>query len=231
MKNFKFITFATDNYVKPRMRLVDELSNSGVKNIKVYGKEDISNEFLMENYKIFKYRRGYGYWIWKPFLILKSLLESDENDVIIYIDSTDLPKDSFYSFINDHFKDNDYLLFNNLRHESHDVWTKKDCFVLMDCDTEKFHNQVQLEAGVLGFRKTKFNIDLIKEWLYYCKNENIVTDLPNTCGLSNHKNFIEHRHDQSILTNLSIKYNLKKNESSNDLVEYNNGILQKMIYN
>ena len=229
--NFKFITFATDNYVKPRTHLVEILSNSGIKNIEIYNKEDISNEFLTENHKIFKYGRGYGYWLWKPYLILKSLLESNENDIVIYLDSNDLPKNRFFSFIENHFENNDYLLFNNLRHESHDVWTKKDCFVLMNCDSEDFHNQVQLEAGVLGFRKTVSNLKLIEEWLDYCRNENIVTDLPNICGYPNHKNFIEHRHDQSILTNIAIKYNLKKVDSSSDLIEYNCGFLQKMIYN
>ena len=29
--------------------------------------------------------KGYGYWIWKPFLIWKTLQEMDEGDILLYI--------------------------------------------------------------------------------------------------------------------------------------------------
>jgi len=51
-------------------------------------------------------------------------------------------------------------------------------------------------------------MQLVQEWLKYAQLENVLTDIPNTCGLPNYKNFKEHRHDQSIFTNLLIKYNI-----------------------
>lgn len=229
MLNYKIITFANNNYRKSRDILVNEIEKLGFHHIITYNENDLSQDFINKNSQLFSYGRGYGYWVWKPYLIKKTLEESNDNDVIIYIDSTDLPKIRFKDFLNQHFEKNDILLFNNIRHESHDRWTKKDCFVLMNCDDDKYHNRIQLEAGVIGVKKTIFNIELLTEWLDYCCNINIVTDEPNVCGQPNHPTFIEHRHDQSILTNLSIKYDLKPVDSSDDLVQYNHGFLQKLI--
>lgn len=228
-QNIKIITFANDSHKICRDTLVDELKKIGYNNVITYDENDISNQFKIKNSKLFSYKRGFGYWVWKPYFIKKTLEELNDDEILVYIDSTDLPKSKFFDLLSNHFKTNDILLFNNIRHEKHDTWTKKDCFVLMDCDHDKYHNRVQLEAGVIGMKKTDFNIKLVTEWLNYCTNLNIVTDLPNICNKPNHKHFIEHRHDQSILTNLSIKYDIQPIDSSNELIEYNFHGLQKLI--
>lgn len=231
MTNFKYkiITFANNTHKICRDELISELKKIGFTDVISYDENDISEDFKNQNSKLFSYSRGYGYWVWKPYLIKKTLENSKDDEIIVYIDSTDLPKKEFVNFLDKHFISNDILLFNNIRHEKHDVWTKSDCFVLMDCDDEKFHNQIQLEAGVIGMKKTKFNLDLTEEWLNYCCNINIVTDEPNICGKPNHSSFIEHRHDQSILTNLRYKYNLISVDSSENLVQYNFSKLQRLI--
>lgn len=38
-------------------------------------------EFMMSN------RRGYDFWLWKPYVILSTLQDSEPNDVIIYMDA------------------------------------------------------------------------------------------------------------------------------------------------
>ncbi len=203
----KIITFANNNYIRHRKRLVSKIKELNFKGeIISYGDKDLDLEFREKHKSLLSFNRGYGYWIWKPYLILKTLLESNENDIIIYIDSADVPSSIFFDFIINHFENNEILLFNS--GNLHDLYTKKDCFILMNCDDAKYHNQIQLEAGTLAVKKTEFNINLMSEWLKYCSDIFIVTDLPNSCGLPNHKDFIEHRHDQSILTNLSIKYKI-----------------------
>ena len=42
----------------------------------------------------------------------------------------------------------------------------------------------------------------------YCADERCVSDIPNQCGLENLDGFQDHRHDQSIITLLQLKYNL-----------------------
>ena len=91
----------------------------------------------------------------------------------------------------------------------------------MGCDEKKYHDHVQLEAGVLGLKKTKFTKNLISEWFEYAKNKNILTEIPNIGGQPNLPTFREHRYDQSILTNLSIKYNLNSFRFPLHVIKYN----------
>ena len=87
-------------------------------------------------------------------------------------------------------------------------WTKRDCFELMNAYTEKYHNAIQVEAGIIVCKKTKFSLDAMSIWLEYCKIPQIITDMPNTCGKDNLPGFQDHRHDQSILTNIMIDLQL-----------------------
>lgn len=217
----KIITFANNNYIRPRKLLVSKIKDMNFEcSLISYGKKDLDSEFREKHKSLLSLKRGYGYWIWKPYLILKTLLQSNENDIIIYIDSTDVPSPIFFDSVITHFENNDILLINT--GHLHDEYTKRDCFILMNCDDEKYHNQIQLEAGILAVRKTEFNIKLLREWLKYCSNIFVVTDLPNSKGFPNYKGFKEHRHDQSILTNLSIKYNIPSIYINNiELVEFN----------
>ncbi len=36
---------------------------------------------------ILKNKRGYGYWVWKPYLISKILKEINDNDILLYLDA------------------------------------------------------------------------------------------------------------------------------------------------
>jgi hypothetical protein len=49
----------------------------------------------------------------------------------------------------------------------------------------------------------------------------ILNDKPNISSLKNKNNFKEHRHDQSIFTNLVIKNKLQTHFLTKDLIKYN----------
>ncbi len=187
---------------------------------------DLSDEFKNEYSHILKYRKCYGYCIWKPHIILQELEKLKDNEILFYVDSTDLPKKPLFDFMNEYFKTNSLLLFN--RGYNHGEWTKRDTFILMDCDFSNFHGSVQLEAGVIALKKTNENISLMKEWFEHCTDIRKVSDEPNTCGLNNLNNFKEHRHDQSILTNLSLLKGIISYNFNSDYIQYNYN--QPLIY-
>ena len=111
---------------------------------------------------------------------------------------------NFNKAIEKDFQNRDYMVRFSIQEQK--KYTKADCFVYMDCLNPKFFNAFQVEAGLLGFRKTDSNIKFITEWLDYAKDERILTDIPNQSYVKNSKSFIDHRHDQSILNNLLVKY-------------------------
>ena len=98
----------------------------------------------------------------------------------------------------------------------------------MNCDSPKFYDTVQLEAGVIALKKTDENINLIDEWFIHCTDPRKITDEPNTCGLENVNSFREHRHDQSILTNISIQKEIISYNFNTDYIQYN--YHQPLIY-
>lgn len=215
----KILTFAKGNFIESQQKLKNHLVSIGLLNQKHITDKDLPESFLSEHSDILSLKKGYGYWIWKPFIILNELQKLNDDEILIYIDSTDIPEKIFFDIVLDHFNNNDLLLIN--RGYKHGEWTKRDCFVLMDCDNDSYYNSVQLEAGIMALKKNGFNINLIKEWFEFMKDEKILTDIPNTCGLPNLPNFKDHRHDQSILTNLSIKHNLKSLNFLNYVIKYN----------
>lgn len=216
------LTYSDENYLNEQERL-KKLSINLFDNIIEKNRLDlIKTDFYIKNKKILDQKRGGGFWLWKPFFIYEELKKLKNDDIIIYIDCGDVFVDGFYQYINEHFKNNDFLLiegyFKNYQ------YTKKDCFVMMKCDSDYYWSSSQLEAGVCGFKKTEKTMKFLEEWLYFCLNENILTDLPNICGLKNLNGFIDHRHDQSILTNLCLKYNINQVSEIKRYIYYNKTI-------
>ena len=217
--NIKIVTFSNGRFNESKHKLYSHLDSLGIKSKVALSDENLDNEFKNEYKDILKEHRGFGYWCWKPYIILNELKKLGKDEILCYIDSTDLPENNFFNFLIKHFEENDYLLVN--RGYNNGVWTKRDCFFFMGCDEEKYYSSVQLEAGLVCFKNNEKNIKLIEEWLSFCKDRRVVTDDPNVCGLPNLKNFIDHRHDQSILTNLAIKYGLNNYYLNDSFVKYN----------
>jgi hypothetical protein len=205
-----FVTYSDSNYRNQQERL-DKKAKDTFK-LNSYSREWlITTDFYTEFKHILDLPRGGGYWLWKPFIILNTLDKMEYGDILFYLDSGDDFNDGLLGFLNHYFSDSSINSLLTYGGQNKQRWyTKRDTFTLMDCDETKYHEHVQLEAGMVCLRKTDTNIELVKEWLKYCGNENIITDIENISG-NNLDGFIDHRHDQSVLTNLAIRYNLNIN--------------------
>lgn len=73
-------------YKKSLERLKTEAIDFGFKSkqIHIYTKDNISAEF----FKTFKCNttRGYGYWMWKPYIILDVMSKIPVSDIVLYMD-------------------------------------------------------------------------------------------------------------------------------------------------
>ena len=171
-----------------------------------YGPNDIDINFKEKNKDILSKKRGNGYWLWKPYFILKTLKEKlDEGDYLIYTDAGIL------------YMNSTYLIINFLKKQNAEMWmfryyypekkyTKRDAFILLGADLPFYTDTYQYMAGVQVYKKSKFTEKFLEEVLYYSQDKRIITDQPNTLGLKNYKEFIDNRHDQSILSILIKKY-------------------------
>jgi len=165
-----------------------------------------NSEFYIENKKILDLERGAGYWLWKPYLILEAMKTIRDGDIVFYIDCGDMFLKTITSYTTPILEKECCLLLGGgfLQKD----WTKRDCFYYMSCDSKDYLDVIQLEAGVQFWKKTSKSIQVLEEQIKFCKDHRILTDASNECGLPNYMGFKDHRHDQSVLTNLFVKYQL-----------------------
>ena len=100
----------------------------------------------------------------------------------------------------------DIIPFELKKTEKH--YTKRDAFVLMNCDTKKYTEYVQRVGGYILCKNTSFTRSFFAEFEEWARDDRIITDIPNQCGYPNYDGFVAHRHDQSIYSLLTKKYNL-----------------------
>lgn len=152
-------------------------------------------------------QRGFFYWAWKPYIILEALKEANK---VLYSDAAVFcirdPKPLF-----DLLDKKNIVVFEHGNKELiNQHWTKHDCFLYMNCNTNKYHKGVQLTATFSLWKNTPETIKFLEEWIFYCKDPRIITDQPNTTKHGNLQGFKDHRHDQSILSILSQKWDLER---------------------
>lgn len=165
---------------------------------------DKHKKFLMNNY------RGFGYWIWKSYIIKKTLERLNDGDILLYCDVGCILNIKGLDRLQYYFEQtnesssgifNFYLdgeLF--LEHK----FTKNDIFEYLKCD-ETVRNSFQRIGTTFLIKKCRNSIDFVDEWYNVCCNYNLIDDSPSVTP--NSKEFNENRHDQSILSCLSKKYN------------------------
>lgn len=195
-------------YESSRTRLNESAKRFGIIEINSYDFEDIKKtQFYFDNKEILDQPRGIGYWLWKPYIVLETMKKLSDGDIVIYSDSgieiTENPEPLLHICKNLQ----PVVLFANGNLVNF-TWTKRDCFILMDCDKEKFWYSPQCDAAFSLFRKSDTSIRFLNDWLQYSADKRIITDIPNTCGKKNLIGYYEHRWDQSVLSLLAMKYNI-----------------------
>ena len=201
-----FTNYSDKNYTKQQNALNLLAKNANIfDDIVPYTSDFIkTTDFYSENKHILDQKRGGGFCLWKPYILLDLLNKIEDNDIIFYMDSADQFYFGIEVFLKNYMENHDIMITAGFFKNG--MYTTKKCFELMGCNDEKYINFPQIEAGILCVKKTDFSIKIINEWLSFCKNENIITDINNSSN--NYEDFIDNRYDQSILTNLVIKYNI-----------------------
>jgi hypothetical protein len=151
--------------------------------------------------------RGYGYWIWKSYLIQKTLSELNDDDILIYADAgcvgniNGKPRLMEYVDMLDNdpnqygiitFRMSNYVDGKEVTGCVEEYWTKKKIFEELECD-DSIRKSGQCMATIVIIKKTKHSVDIINKWVENMKYELINDSLQNEDPW-----FKDNRHDQSI---------------------------------
>lgn len=202
------VNYATPNFYRSQKKLNRSALKFGVDiYVSFTHKKLKQTHFYQKNKKVLDQFRGGGYWLWKPYIILDTLNYASDGDLVVYCDSgTEIFK-PIKPLVEICTAQSGPMLFQVHEH-TNKKWTKRDCFILMDADNRYYYDAKQVCGSPQIYMKNKKNIEFVRQWLAYCEDPRVLTDLPNTCGLENLPEFKEHRHDQSVLSILSRRYNL-----------------------
>ena len=152
--------------------------------------------------------RGFGYWLWKSFLIKQYLTAIPANDVLFYMDIgcqiNFVAQDRFIEY---YTMAQDYGLLCFKVGMPEYQWCKADTANLIVKNDTTIMNSSQIVGGIHMIKNTPLNFDMVTEWYEtgYQENYRYLDDSASVA--TNHPDFKEHRHDQAIFSLLVKKYN------------------------
>ena len=200
-------SYADAKYYLSAFRLCRSARGRGVDRFRLWTPRDLPADFRRGRESTLRQKRGAGYWLWKPFIILETMREAAESDVVIYSDAgVEIGGD--LSPLIEIASRKGIVLFSNGPYLQKE-WTKRDAFVLLDADTPRYWDAGQLSANFMVLQNSARTRDFVAKWLAAMDDERVLTDAPNRAGEPNFSEFREHRHDQSILSILATRENIE----------------------
>lgn len=230
--NINFITFANTDSNFSQERIIFEAKRMDIFNdITFYTEKDFDEEFMNRCGKEFpNFRRGYGYWSWKPYIIKKELEKVNDGDVVVYADSGCMFKRKNRKVLKEWInivKNSESGILSPCfgPYIEHD-WTRGDLYDYINKTYNKdnvdiFDKAIQCGCGISLYMKNEKCVDFVNQWYDVMTNHfHLCTDEPSS--LPNHPNFHEHRHDQSVFSMLSKIYNIETIETANGILDREN---------
>jgi hypothetical protein len=203
------VTFGTDSFSQALSRLRLSAKRVGIEEVYIYRPEHpVLLSATKKNPKIMRGRRGAGYWMWKPIILLDTINSVPAGTIIIYSDAG-LRYIADPSPLIELTARRDVVLFHNNSGQLQRHWTKRDCFMLMHADAPEYWDALQLDAAIQIYRAGAKARSFLLELQNAMRDPRILCDEHNICGLPNFDGFRAHRHDQSILTILAIKHGIE----------------------
>ncbi|WP_448212781.1 hypothetical protein [Colwellia sp. MEBiC06753] len=198
------------------------------KSINFYCRGDlVKTPFYRDNRDVLDEPRGAGYWAWKPFYILECMKHVPDGDFVIYHDCGFgyRFKQFIYPKLLLTFADQFGAVPGIFipEHGANKRWTKQIVFQQLGCNQGYFKNKPQIQATFSIWKNTAENRDFIESWLAACVDRSLVTD-DVIAGVDNDLEFIEHRHDQSLLTLLALKAKLKVPNADDEVIPFNKSV-------
>jgi hypothetical protein len=222
---FKLVTFGdgSHGWKLAANRLAREALQSGFfESVDVYNLHDVlAGRSHVPKHEYFRDTRGFGYWSWKSLAVAKALEELPPNfDGIAYVDAGCTLNSNADS--NDRMKtyfelalDKGGLAFQ-LAGLKESNWSKQDLGLELNAIETDGWNSDQLAGGITFWKSGHSSIALSSRWaeLSFIQNMHLIDDSPSSKSES--KDFIEHRHDQSIFSLLakqSMQFAILQNET------------------
>ncbi len=212
VNEINFVTFGNSGKYKNALtRIEGEARNMGIfTNIWAWDETDFDLDFVAKHGAFMQSTRGYGYWLWKPQVVLQALKKTSEGGIVVYADAgcvlhkKGIPR--LYDYIAMARQSSMGILGFEQGHRE-EAYSKMDTIMeILGSNHGLGYHRV---GGIHVWVHQPNAVAFAQEWLDICTRANyrFVSDAPSI--LRNAPNFVEHRHDQSIFSLLSKKRGVK----------------------
>lgn len=197
MKKKIFVTYGNSNYYKSLKRIAKEAKTSGeFDEIFIFTDKELPEEIT--SHELFQYKRGGGYWLWKPYICLKVLERCDESDIVVYSDcGNKIYRHNQWNCFFEKMENYKGIFFYH--GAVMDKWCRKSLIKKYKDSIPCIGYMYQLQSGFFIFSKRCQSI--MEEWYKVMRNHpEFVIDASQLEKKYESPYFIESRHDQSVLS-------------------------------
>ncbi len=161
-----------------------------------------SHDFILN-----KVSFGFAY---KAICLWDAVKKANYGDFILMVDSNHIINCQLDPIIKMTLKNDIFLWDHNVPNEKqvfcrNGYWTKRATFIQMNCDGSEFWNAPQIQANVIGVIKSQRSLQFARQFFAYSLTPNVLFGIGEETQFDG---FQHHRHDQSILTNLAVKFQI-----------------------
>jgi len=198
-----FFTYGDDRYINSKNRIKNEALTCGYFDVvDIYGREDLSEDFIEKTKPYIDHPRGGGYWIWKTHLLKKTFDKMNDGDYCVYVDAgctiNPMGVDRFKYYLS-LLDENGSGIFR-LKHGETPVelFTNEKVFEYFDgVDDDQLRKSDILMGGVMIFKKNENSQRFVDRYLEIAENDAyLFSDEYNDYNRTT--KLIDHRHDQSV---------------------------------
>lgn len=203
LPNVTFLSFANVDYKNSMERLTRQASGLPFDNMLLYNEHDLKKiDEFWDRHGTFieKNKRGYGYWLWKPYLVLRTLRNMKDGDILLYSDSgasINPDIEQFKEMIKRVSTTPSGIVSWELPHFEK-TFTKMDLVYHLQAESIIENNIKQLHATFFLLRCSESVKKVVEKWYETASNYQLLDDTASK--IQNDASFIEHRHDQSIFS-------------------------------
>lgn len=206
-QSWHLLTFSDKRYETAKARLVECARTYGATQIHAFTPEALRRfSWNATQAHLLRAPKGRGYWLWKPFLTFETLLTMRDGEYLLYCDAGAALISSPSPLFELAARTGGLLFFEIGNGYRNAHYVKRDCFILLGCDCERFWEAQQVNGAFFVLQKNARTLQLVAEWVAWSDSLELITDAPNRCGMPDRPGFIAHRYDQAILSLLVAKH-------------------------
>lgn len=176
--------------------------DAGADEARAYGFEDLDPYWAARNAEILSQKKGGGWWLWKPHVILKTLRDASvpwHTGIVVWLDAGNHFFGDIRALVNGALRHTDITAMRLKCCVERD-WTSVESLRLLGGDGYAIADRPQLGAYLLLFRKTSKTLAFVEEWLRLSEDPAILLEPSPASRLQQAPNYQRHMADQSVFS-------------------------------